>query len=201
MVRELPHPVYAARSPAGPPVQGQNFGKYVNASACSGTLVINVTSAVTRNADSGFAGSSPAGTFTVAAGRTGTTTGGLPIHLRRRPQPEPWPCYDRLRPPLSRSPVDCPCRGRALGRMARPAMDRDRRIDISHLQRSTDLVIRPPRPEEYATVGDPVVEAYRTWRSELQLRSGATSCEGRYPEGRTCLLTRSRPWWRCGAIP
>ena len=120
MVRELPHPVYAARSPARPPVQGQNFGKYVNASACSGTLVINVTSAVTKNADSGFvlaryegqfatvADSSPAGTFTVAAGRTGTTTGGLPIHLRRRPQPEPRPCYDRLRPPLSATPSSRP---------------------------------------------------------------------------------------------
>lgn len=121
-------------------MQGQNFGKYVNASACSGTLVINVTSAVTKDADSGFAGywaydnyrkqvqvwqtapgsfcvlaryegqfttvagSSPAGTSTVAAGHTGTMTGGYQytfdgvlnpspayaatvfVHRRRRPR-------------------------------------------------------------------------------------------------------------------
>jgi hypothetical protein len=41
-------------------------------------------------------------------------------------------------------------------------MDRDRRIDISHVQRSTGIVIRPARPDEYATVGDLVAEAYRT---------------------------------------
>lgn len=41
-------------------------------------------------------------------------------------------------------------------------MDRDRRTDISHIKRPTDLVIRPARPDEYATVGDLVVEAYRT---------------------------------------
>ena len=104
--------IFPATVAAGPPVQGQNFGKYVNASACSGTLVINVTSAVTNDADSGFgvywaydnyrkqvqvwqtapgsfcvlaryegqfttvAGSSPAGTSAVAAGHTGTMTGG-----------------------------------------------------------------------------------------------------------------------------
>lgn len=41
-------------------------------------------------------------------------------------------------------------------------MDRDRRTDINRMQRPTDLVIRPARPDEYATVGDLVVEAYRT---------------------------------------
>ena len=41
-------------------------------------------------------------------------------------------------------------------------MDRDGRIDVSHMPGSTDLVIRPARPDEYATVGDVVVEAYRT---------------------------------------
>lgn len=40
---------------AAPPNPGQNWGKYVNASACSGTLVINVTLAVTNDADSGVA--------------------------------------------------------------------------------------------------------------------------------------------------
>ncbi len=41
---------------AAPPTQGQNWGKYVNASACSGTLVINISYGVTNDADSGLAG-------------------------------------------------------------------------------------------------------------------------------------------------
>lgn len=41
---------------AGPPNQGQNWGKYVNASACSGTLVIDITYGVTNDADSGTTG-------------------------------------------------------------------------------------------------------------------------------------------------
>ena len=40
---------------AAPPTPGQNWGKYVNASACSGTLIINVTLSVTNDADSGLA--------------------------------------------------------------------------------------------------------------------------------------------------
>ncbi len=97
---------------AAPPTPGQNWGKYVNASACSGTLVINITLSVTNDADSGLtsywaydnyqrqvqvwqtapgsfcvvaryegqfstvAGPSPAGTPVIAAGHTGTMTGG-----------------------------------------------------------------------------------------------------------------------------
>ena len=40
---------------AAPPTPGQNWGKSVNASACSGTLIINVTLSVTNDADSGLA--------------------------------------------------------------------------------------------------------------------------------------------------
>ncbi len=48
--------VIPAAVAAAPPTQGQNWGKYINASACSGTLVVNVTFGVTNDADSGVAG-------------------------------------------------------------------------------------------------------------------------------------------------
>lgn len=38
---------------AATPNPGQNWGKYVNASACSGTLVINISYGVTNSVDSG----------------------------------------------------------------------------------------------------------------------------------------------------
>ena len=92
---------------AAPPVLGQNWGKSVNASACSGgTLVLNITYGVTNDADSGYGGywaldnyqklvqvwqesdgsfcvvAHYAGTFTTLAGATdpdgsGTLTGGF----------------------------------------------------------------------------------------------------------------------------
>ncbi|MHB8400071.1 MAG: hypothetical protein ACYDCI_14245 [Candidatus Limnocylindrales bacterium] len=49
--------IVPAMASAAPPTPGQNWGKYVNASTCSGgTLVLNITYGVTNDADSGYNG-------------------------------------------------------------------------------------------------------------------------------------------------
>ena len=49
--------VVPAMASAAPPTPGQNWGKYVNASACAGgTVVLDITYNVTNDADSGFGG-------------------------------------------------------------------------------------------------------------------------------------------------
>ena len=48
--------IFPAAVAAAPPNPGQNWGKYVNASACSGTLVINIVYGVTNDSDSGTTG-------------------------------------------------------------------------------------------------------------------------------------------------